>query len=208
LVEHEQHAHHHNTGISWLDGILAGSAILISVVSLVVSVHHGRTMENLVEANERQVKAATLPILRFTTGNFDISKRLPAAHLDLTNGGTGPAIIEWLALQYKGQPIRGPESLLRACCGPGKESFSYIQNSASGQTLGAGQSLTLLEVPQEGNDPAIFKALAGTERYEIRARACFCSVLEECSILDFEQRSPRPVKSCEAERPKNRSELW
>jgi hypothetical protein len=42
------------------------SAIFISIVSLIVSIHHGRTMEKLVAANEKQVEASTLPILRFT----------------------------------------------------------------------------------------------------------------------------------------------
>ena len=52
VVEDELHGHHHHgTGIKWLDVILASSAILISVVSLIVSVNHGRTMERLVEEN-------------------------------------------------------------------------------------------------------------------------------------------------------------
>ena len=62
MIEHEGHGHHHGTGIPWLDLVLAGAAILISVISLVVSVRHGRTMERLVEANEKQVKAATLAV--------------------------------------------------------------------------------------------------------------------------------------------------
>src|SRR4051812_27806085 len=47
MIEHEGHSHGHHTGVRWLDLILAGSAIFISVVSLVISIHHGRTMEQL-----------------------------------------------------------------------------------------------------------------------------------------------------------------
>ena len=54
----ESHAHGPRTGLPWLDLILAGSAIFISVLSLIISIHHGRTMEKLVAANEKQVKAS------------------------------------------------------------------------------------------------------------------------------------------------------
>ena len=42
-------------------------------------------MEKLVAANEKQVEAATLPILRFTTGN--ILENSNTIHFDLRNGG-------------------------------------------------------------------------------------------------------------------------
>ena len=90
MMEHESHAHAHYTGLPWVDLVLAGSAIFISIVSLVVSIHHGRTMEALVAANEKQVEASTLPILRFTTGN--VSENANVIHFDLSNtkfGGTG-----------------------------------------------------------------------------------------------------------------------
>ncbi|HTR23472.1 MAG TPA: hypothetical protein VMI10_05765 [Terriglobales bacterium] len=85
MIEHESHTHARHTGLPWIDLILAGSAIFISVVSLIVSIHHGRTMEQLVAANEKQVEASTLPILRFTTGN--VSDNAPSIHFDLRNGG-------------------------------------------------------------------------------------------------------------------------
>lgn len=61
MIEHESHSHARHTGLPWLDLILAGSAIFISIVSLIVSIHHGRTMEKLVASNEKQVEASTLP---------------------------------------------------------------------------------------------------------------------------------------------------
>ncbi|HYK40170.1 MAG TPA: hypothetical protein VEU98_09080, partial [Candidatus Eremiobacteraceae bacterium] len=90
----------------FLDLILAGSAIFISVVSLIISIHHGRTMEKLVAANEKQVQASTLPILRFATGNM--LDNAPVIHFHLENGGTGPAIIESFRIKWNGQPTNGP----------------------------------------------------------------------------------------------------
>jgi hypothetical protein len=33
---------------------------------------------------------------------------------------------------------------------------------------------------------------------EMTARACYCSVLNECWITDFQQSRPQPVKDCRA----------
>ncbi len=52
MIESEHHSNVQHSGRPWLDLILAGSAISISIVWLVISVQHGRTMENLVAANE------------------------------------------------------------------------------------------------------------------------------------------------------------
>lgn len=112
MIEHESHSHAHHTGLRWIDIILAGSAIFISIVSLIVSIHHGRTMEKLVAANEKQVQASTLPILRFTTGN--VLENSNTIYFDLRNGGTGPAIIEWLRVKWKGQPTTGSERFARS----------------------------------------------------------------------------------------------
>jgi hypothetical protein len=63
MIEHESHSHAHHTLLPWLNLVIAGSAIFILIVSLIVSIRHGRTMEKLVAANEKQVEASTLPII-------------------------------------------------------------------------------------------------------------------------------------------------
>jgi hypothetical protein len=51
------HTHGHKTGIPWFDVAVGASAMFISVVSLVVSIEHGRTMEKMVQQNEKMVAA-------------------------------------------------------------------------------------------------------------------------------------------------------
>ena len=142
MIEHESHSHAPHTGLPWLDLIIAGSAIFISVVSLIVSIHHGSTMEKLVAANEKQVEASTLPILRFTTGN--VWEDAKVVHFDLRNGGTGPAIVEWLRIKWNGQSTTGPGDLFDRCCRRrAQPPRSIWQNFASGMTLPAGQMESL-----------------------------------------------------------------
>jgi len=196
MIEHEGHSHGHHTGIRWLDLILAGSAIFISVVSLIVSIGHGRTMEALVAANEKQVKASTLPILRYGTGNMSDNIRM--IHFNLMNGGTGPAIIEWMRLKWNGQPTTGPQDFLDRCCGGGKPVIakSTWTDVASGTTLPARDARIVFGIRASDADPALYDLLDRDARFKVEAEACYCSVLGECWLTDFKEQ-PRELKSCE-----------
>ena len=199
VIEHESHSHGHHTGLPWLDLILAGSAIFISVVSVIISIHHGHTMEKLVEANEKQVRASTLPILRFTTGNLDPTSNVRMIHFDLANGGTGPAIIEWLRIKWNGTPTAGPHDLLDRCCASASAATpqSLWINTASGLNLPAAQSQMVFYVRPEGVDPDFYSRLNTEGRFKMEPEACYCSVLDECWITNFKAR-PTSVKSCES----------
>ena len=198
LIENESHSHAHHTGLPWLDLILAGSAIFISVVSVIISIHHGQTMEKLVEANEKLVRASTLPILRFTTGNLDPSN-IRMIHFDLANGGTGPALIEWLRIKWNGEPTTGPRDLLERCCRNGSSPVpsALWVNTASGMNLPAAQSQMVFYVRADSSDPDLYKRLDMDARFKVEAEACYCSVLDECWTTDFTSRA-KQVKSCEA----------
>lgn len=196
MIEHESHSHAHRTGLPWLDLILAGSAIFISVVSLVISIHHGHTMEKLVAANEKQVAAATLPILHFDTSNGSASGDM--IYFILMNGGTGPAIIDWFRIKWNGQPTNGWQDLVARCCAGQWHRGEH--STASGTTLPAGQLVRVFQMRRADADSALYRVL-DSARSAIEADACYCSVLDECWIADFRNDShsrPRRVKACEA----------
>lgn len=196
MIEHESHSHAHHTGLPWVDLVLAGSAIFISVVSLVVSIHHGHTMEKLVAANEKQVEASTLPILRFSNGNMVENEQ--AINFELQNGGTGPAIVEWMRVKWNGQPTHGPRDLVDRCCQkPGQKHTPIWQNIASGMTLPAGQGESIFRVRAADADPDLYHQLDAEARNKIEVEGCYCSVLDQCWMTDFKFR-PRPVQACEA----------
>ena len=197
MIEHESHSHAHTTGRPWLDLTLAGSAIFISIVSVIISLHHGRTMEKLVATNEKQVKASTLPILRFSSGNMQDNQRI--IHFDLRNGGTGPAIVDWLRLKWDGKPAQGPRDLLDRCCiSPSSHpNTSLYVDMASGQTLPAGHVQTVFAVSMAKVPPDLWERLNNDARFKVQGEACYCSVLEECWTTDFTS-PPKDVKSCAA----------
>ncbi len=43
------HGHEHKTGIPWLDAVIAASVVFISLLFLMVSIQHGKSMEKMVD---------------------------------------------------------------------------------------------------------------------------------------------------------------
>jgi len=117
------HQHHQtHTGHRWLDMTLGLSAMFVSVISLVVAIEHGRTMERMAEANERMVQAngrmvqaSSWPFIQFETHNVDEHGNADV-RLVLVNEGIGPARIETFELWWNGQPMSSMKALFEACC--------------------------------------------------------------------------------------------
>jgi hypothetical protein len=65
------HSHPSHTGHRWLDIALGLSAMFVSVVSLVVAVEHGRTMQRMADANARMVDENAWPFVEFAERNAD-----------------------------------------------------------------------------------------------------------------------------------------
>src|SRR3954469_13602402 len=96
-------------GHHWLDLVLAGSAILISCISLFLAVQHGHTMQQLVAAN-------SWPLLQSSTSNTDDQGR-PRITLHIENVGVGPAVLKTFTMTYGGRAYSSFPRLLAACCG-------------------------------------------------------------------------------------------
>jgi hypothetical protein len=203
-VEHA-HGHHHASGVPWLDIVIGISVIFISVLSLVVSIKHGKTMEKMVEQNQKLVAANTLPLLTFSSGNVDSSTEKMRIDLTLTNGGVGPAIIDKFELIYKGVNYKGTVALFKACCaeamktkiGNHDSENRVMDNNITGLILTPHEKIDVITVDFNEKDPRLFQAFDQV-RHEIHATACYCSVLDECWQTHFDHKRPEPVASCKA----------
>ncbi|HEY1527323.1 MAG TPA: hypothetical protein VGH51_13895 [Candidatus Angelobacter sp.] len=202
LTESESgHSHHHSTGIHWVDLIVASSAIFISIVSLAVSIGHGRVMEQLVKENQKMVAGSTMPFLTEFGSQFDSVTGQHRLRLILKNGGVGPARIEWFEVRYKGVPYSSEDALLHACClsalPKGNLNSDALQSSGvSGTMLPQRESIDFIDLrPGTGLD--LMNALDAARR-DITYNACYCSVLDECWQTDFSSSHPKRVEECHA----------
>jgi hypothetical protein len=192
-----EHVHApHRTGFRWLDISLALSAFFISLISLTVAIHHGRTMDKLVASN-------SYPNIDIEHSNQeDLNDGLgqrPVLNMELINTGIGPARIRSVEVSFAGKPVGNFLALLAACCtGPAEASlpktYVYFSGDLRGQMLPAGKSRRLFSWPEAPNDPrwARLKALPT----KIDVRVCYCSVFDECYVHDSRRTEPERIQSC------------
>lgn len=170
--------------------IVMGTAVLlISLVSLFVAVSANRTQE-------RMLAASVWPSLTFATGNADADGTRQVS-FDLLNRGIGPARVRWAELRYRNTAMHDTHELLAACCGPGSERLNATNSGVQGRVVGAGEWIKMLRVPPPDGDRTAYDTLS-RERMNVRLRLCYCSVLDDCWVLDSTDEDPEPVKRCPA----------
>ena len=197
-----EHGHgHHGTGVRWLDLVVGVSAFFISILSLAVSIEHGRTMEKMVEQNEKLVAASTMPFLAVNGSQLDPASDKPLLRLELKNGGVGPAVVDWFEMRYKGAPVSTVDALLKACCASALPKSGHangiIYSNVSQSILPTKESLFLIQLDPTYAGKDLYVALDAA-RKDLTMSACYCSVLDECWLTDFGQGRPKKVKECKA----------
>lgn len=199
----------HKTGHTVLDLFIAGTALFISLCSLGLAIHEGRAMDRLVEAS-------STPLLEFSRG--DVDPRQPgevrrALYAQVENPGTGIARIVWFSVTLDGHEVRDLRAavkLMRAGAVSQGEVSSGIQAgqiviSDIGSSYLKPESSIMLGVwPRTPDNAALFdlidKQWLGPR---FRYRACYCSIFNQCWVVDTKGQSPWPeeVRSCKASRP-------
>jgi len=171
------------------NNLASGLAILVSLISLGVAVSSNRTQERL-------LAASAWPALELETGNRgdDGSHEIT---LVLGNNGVGPARLRGVQLFYKGEFIGDSRQLMQRCCAPVNSPVSDVTSGTRGRVLKAGDRVELLTLPRTGNDEEMWKRL-DRARVDVTARACYCSVLDDCWIFESTRMDPELARSCPA----------
>lgn len=179
----------HKSGRIWIDLVVAGCAVLISLASFWVAFRASQTQERL-------LSASVWPYLQAETSDFN------PIDFTLQNAGVGPARLRWATLYYKGAPYASASEALVACCGAKLPMqriaiTQYLQQ----RVLIAAETVTYIRLPKTASQNAVWTRL-DRERHRFYLRACYCSVLDECWIFDERKAQPQPVTVCPpAERP-------
>jgi hypothetical protein len=184
------------TGHRLLDFAVAGSAILISLVSLGVAVHLGQVQSRLVAAN-------SWPFLRFTS-TYDTENGAQAVSVDISNDGAGAAILKSLVVRYQGKVIRGYVELLQACCGlpqgvakadvVGDNIGLSLESSLIG-VVRAREKVTMLKLERNSSNVELWQRFSAA-RGALTFQGCYCSIVGDCWTSDLHTLDPKPVKSC------------
>ena len=172
----------------WTGYIVSASAMLISLTSLAVAISANRTQERL-------LAASVWPSLGYGTGNRG-PDGTDVITLSIGNQGTGPARLRAFQVLHGGAPARDARALLAQCCGLGAdESVHTVTSGTRAAVLKAGDEITLLQFERAANDAEVWTRF-NRERFKVEVKACYCSVLDECWMVDTARTEPDPVASC------------
>jgi hypothetical protein len=153
--------------------VTAVSALVIGVVAMVISAYTAYLQRN-------QARLAAWPHVQFGVGaDF---------RLTVANKGVGPALVKRVDVRLDGQPLQNWAQLLAATAGPGQHAFNHT--TLNRMVLTAGESAVVLELPD-----ADVRQKVQAARARITSELCYCSVYDECWIVDSEN-DTRPVPAC------------
>lgn len=183
---HAPHAPH--TGHRWWDFAIGGTAVLVSLISLYVAVHHGQIMEKLVAANSWPNVEVSFNVRGGTSSD---SARFEIA---VTNNGIGPARIETLELWNGKTPIENIDAIGKLVKDKSdSQSLNAVSQSATviGSIIGARD--TIIPVAIESTAVRGWEQSMVATAGNLESRVCFCSVFDECRVADSREKSPKPV---------------
>lgn len=190
---HTAHARHGGLP-RWLELLIAVTALITSISSIAIAVHHGKIMERLVQAN-------SFPYLQ---GGF--SDALPdgtrVLSLDILNRGVGPAHEQSLRVKVDGHHVKSLDELIRASVGPGQAGEAKrifegktLQNRVQTRFVPGGEQQFVFRIAKTPENEHYWKLLeAAQRRWEVEY--CYCSVFDECWQVLGKWQEPSPVEAC------------
>jgi hypothetical protein len=188
---HHPHARHGGLP-RWLELVIALAALVTSISSIAIALHHGQIMEKLVQSN-------SLPYLQ---GGF--SDATPAGvrvlSLDFYNRGVGPAHQQSLRVKVDGRYVRSLPDMLQATLGPeaanAEPVLGTLQNRVRTRFVSGGGEQLVFRIARTPENERYWNMLQQAQaRWEIEY--CYCSVFDECWQVPGKWQEPSPVKACQ-----------
>ena len=176
----------------WFHIAVAASMVISAIGALVATLGTGRAMERLVRAN-------SFPLVVFSQSLRNNSAENIVLSLGLSSKGVGPARIDTLEIWVDGRPVSSVSELAgefsRMNGGDGN-SLKLRGDSVIGSIVAQNDEREFLNLELGGGERLVQSAvsfLSGT-----RSRTCYCSVLEECFVVDdrITPVRPQPVQHC------------
>lgn len=183
-----------------LNFVLAICAILISAASFYATYLQA-------SAAEKQVKAMTLPLLQYQTGNYDNKINKQIISFGISNAGVGPALIKKIDFRYNGKEIDDILHFFESCCEKEYKAFRAKVYPTMDKTQGGFMTSFILDTIIPPQDNIAFYQLYHGEiskefwtklndtRFQLKVSICYCSLLDECFYME-ENSTVKPVKFC------------
>ncbi len=192
------HPHGRHGGLPrWLELLIAVTALVTSISSIAIAVHHGKIMERLVQAN-------SIPYLQGGFSDITPEGELMLS-LDLLNRGVGPAHEKSLRVKVDGRYVRSVEELIAASVGPDRaaaanEAIEPIKNTVATRFIPSNQQQMIFRIPRTPENAQYWDLLkASQRRWEVGF--CYCSVFHDCWNVAKKWVEPVEVEQCARDEP-------
>ena len=179
------------------DLAVALSALLVSLCSLGIALHHGRTMQRLVEANSRPFIQ-----IKVSDGRAEHPPS-PVLTVTMSNPGAGAARIERFQTLLDGKPVSDVSAaLLKLADVPANPADSEsVLGSMTAQDVAptyikAGSEQVVLRWARTASNAAVWDKVVDAEPKEVKFETCYCSIFDECWIENSQTFKPTPTASC------------
>ncbi len=183
----------------WFNVAVAACMVLTAASSLVTSLRTSATMREMLDQNRRLVRASSTPVLEFSTGNLT-SDGARSINLSVSNVGNGFARIVWFELSLKdGPPAKSMRDLILSL-EPGDGEPDIVTRTIAPRLFPAGRDDEIAKWPRPGAQDLVGQRRwdrLNKERFRLKVRACFCSVLQECWLSNLNGDVPQPVPQCD-----------
>ena len=189
---HSPHVKHHGGLPRWLELLIAITAVITSISSIVIAVHNGRVMERLVQAN-------SFPYMQGGFSDVTLAGE-KVLSLDLLNRGVGPAHERSLHVRVGDRYVKSMSEFLSASLGPeqalrAKEVLHPVWNRVRTRFIPGGQTQFVFRIAKTPENSQLWELLArDQEQWDLEF--CYCSVFEDCWQVHGKWQEPERVKQC------------
>lgn len=164
------------------DMLVGLSALLVSLVAVIVSLYSA-------SIDREYARASVWPRLQIYR-SFTIEDTADAKgsfSYGVSNFGTGPALIKYAEVSYKGKPIQTWQQLVEAF-----EGGQLIGTQSHISTTVMPANFTIKPYITQSNE--LMKSFLQADEY-IEIKLCYCSIYDECWETD-RNNTPQPVEQC------------
>ena len=170
--------------------------LLITVPAFVISIALAYATFVQAEATRKIQQSDTWPYVSYGTSNVT-DAGVEEISFKLGNDGMGPARLKQLEFIYDGQPMKTPRQFLQRCCGDSPQHPTSFMSSQFEVVLRPGEQTQFIRLAKRPENAVIWDRLQ-EERWKVAIRACYCSIFDDCWILDSRQPDPQPIDTCPA----------
>jgi hypothetical protein len=171
--------------------VLALTALLVSIASIIIAIQNESNMRRLVTAN-------SWPYIFLGQGNVKNGEAI--VHFDVKNAGIGPATLEKLVVTYDGKAVGTSAELITLCCASagGRDAIVHPDiELVQGRVFTPREETSFFSVRKNDTDGPMWEKL-NAERFKVGMSVCYSSVFGEHWINSSAKPNPVGVKSCDA----------